>query len=707
MKTYMTAALLLAAAATASGAETVDHTADRLDLIDRDGKITSVFADSVDNITFQWVMNKFTRFRLALKDGPRTSYQFSQIPEVRFTPADHTTPYRVTYKPDYNIELFGDEEHTFNEEVEFQSTHLHVPSAVHIFGDYTGKDYAADPDFIRTEGITTCTGRCPDSFSFPMPFEPVTVRIREWQRTLYNGISMPEIWPPVDMDHSSFDPMPVPYLDNIPDVIDISIGRQLFVDDFLIESTDLTRQFHKPVKYAGNPILKAEPSDMTTKIPGATAKDGGVWWEPREGKYRMWYEAGWYGKMALSESTDGLNWSRPDIAGGSNIIPSLANIKCNSSSVVLDYQAPDNERYKLFMRSPNANAPDFRGWAFVSPDGVNWTDKTPTGLCGDKSTMFYNPFRQRWVYSIRSVYLENEPHGRARYYREHPDFLAGADWEDEDVVFWCQADIKDPRDPEFNRLPQLYNLNAVAYESLMISMHQLLMDENTIAQAAGRPKTTELKIGFSRDGFHWHRPYRETFIAASRTEGTWDRGYVQSVGGVFGIVGDELRFYYIGFAGGTESVLHSNGATGVATMRRDGFASMEADSSGSLTTRKLTSDAPNHLFVNTNTIGGSIVAELLDSEGNPIEGFTADKCIPLTADSTISELRWRDSTGRELTAADALKADEPFKIRFNLTSGQLYAFWLSPSEAGESRGYLGASGPGHATNIDTEGKNAY
>jgi hypothetical protein len=40
-----------------------------------------------------------------------------------------------------------------------------------------------------------------------------------------------------------------------PDVIPIDVGRQLFVDDFLIEDTTLARRFHRAEYYSGNPVL--------------------------------------------------------------------------------------------------------------------------------------------------------------------------------------------------------------------------------------------------------------------------------------------------------------------------------------------------------------------------------------------------------------------------------------------------------------------
>ena len=673
---------------------------DRLDIVGVDGTVSAVVADEVATVKFPAVMGNHTMMNVTMKDGSVRRIPVAEFLRVDFTPENDSEQMAVTATADWNTRMEVSARSERMGQTVTADVWAEVPAVVSVYGDLTGKEYSGREGFLASDVM----GEGMVRYSFAMPFEPVTVRCREYYPTLYNGVKMPLEWPPVASDHNSSKPMEVPYLTERPEVCPVDVGRQLFVDDFLIESTDLTRSFHKPVKYEGNPILSAVPSDMTAKTPGATAKDGGVWWEPREGLYKMWYEAGWYGKMALATSKDGLNWSRPDMEGGSNIIPSLADIRCNSSSVVLDYDAPDAERYKLFMRSPNATATDYRGWSMVSPDGVNWSGRTKTGTCGDKSTMFYNPFRRRWVYSIRSVYLEEEPHGRARYYHEHPDFLAGAKWGDDEPVFWCQSDELDNPDPEFRREPQLYNLNAVAYESLMLGMIQILIDENDVALNEERPKYTMLETGFSRDGFHWDRPCRDYFIECTRTKGTWDRGYVQSVGGICGVSGDELRIYYIGFAGEGENKTASNGATGVAVMRRDGFASMDAgENGGTLLTRILTSSQGAYLFVNASCGGSSLRAEILDAEGNPLPGYTAAECRVFSDDSTIAMLGWENG--------DRLPADvvtSGVRIRFHLGAGaSLYSFWLSPSENGESMGYVGAGGPGFTSNIDDKGKLAY
>jgi hypothetical protein len=38
-------------------------------------------------------------------------------------------------------------------------------------------------------------------------------------------------------------------------------------------------------------------------------------------------------------------------------------------------------------------------------------------------------------------------------------------------------------------------------------------------------------------------------------------------------------------------------------------------------------------------------------------------------------------------------AGQPVRIRFTLTNGELYAFWVSPDVCGASHGYVAGGGP--------------
>ena len=115
-------------------------------------------------------------------------------------------------------------------------------------------------------------------------------------------------------------------------------------------------------------------------------------------------------------------------------------------------------------------------------------------------------------------------------YRECSDFVEGAKWKQEDVTFFASADNQDPPDPILGYETQLYNLDAVGYESLMLGVFAIFEGPpNEISEKTGIPKITNLELGFSRDGIHWDRPDRTPFLACSRKPGTWNKGYLHSV----------------------------------------------------------------------------------------------------------------------------------------------------------------------------------
>jgi len=127
--------------------------------------------------------------------------------------------------------------------------------------------------------------------------------------------------------------------------------------------------------------------------------------------------------------------------------------------------------------------------------------------CGDNSSFFYNPFRRRYVFSIRQGWPS-----RARAYREHAEFRAAARWAADQPVPWARADALDRPDPLVGDEVQLYDLNAVAYESIILGALALFYGpQNEVCARTGQPKFNDLQLAYSRDGFHWHRPERTAF----------------------------------------------------------------------------------------------------------------------------------------------------------------------------------------------------
>ncbi|MDR2673359.1 MAG: hypothetical protein LBC18_00420, partial [Opitutaceae bacterium] len=533
---------------------------------------------------------------------------------------------------------------------------------------------------------------------------------------LYNGIKLPSPWPPkVDYNASE---NPAPWLGKgRPAVVPIDIGRQLFVDDFLIEKTDTEREFHQPEKYSGNPVLKAGTSLELGQRDGqrfvstamAGPNSGGMWWNPESQVYEYWYSAGWMGTVAYATSKDGIHWDRPELnvhKGTNQTLPDAFRV--DSWTVFRDDDCPDpQKRFKLFFNPPYLHLTSHHHSRHAtSPDGKSWPDianGADGGFSGDRSTAFYNPFRKKWVYSLR-WYDPSRNNARVRRYWESSDFERGMKWRPGQPVPWAGADSLDLPDERIGEKPQLYNLDAVAYESLMLGMFQIHVGpSNEICARDGTPKCTGLKFAYSRDGFHWHRPDRSFAIPYSYHSGTWDRGYVQSLGNVCVLNRDKIYFYYVGFSGvgpDGRKEMHQGGATGLAMLRRDGFCSMNAGKKGGgLLTRPLKFSG-KHLFVNAVAPAG-IRAEICDEKGRAIPPFTLDNCEPFTGDSTLAQLAWRG--GGDLSAL----AGKPVRVRFQLSANsKLYAFWVSRDETGRSDGYVAGGGPGYTGPRDTVGKAA-
>ena len=504
---------------------------------------------------------------------------------------------------------------------------------------------------------------------------------------LSNGIRLPSPWPPQDTSLTLDAPPAPPYLTSPPPVIPIDTGRQLFVDDFLIEQTTLQRTFYSAQYDPRSPVLKPDQPWEQAGGPTAMVFSDGVWYDPQDGLFKMWYMGGYCRSTCYATSRDGIAWEKPalEVVPGTNIVQPEGR---DSATVWLDLDEKDPQRrYKLFRSHGDG------GWAlsiYLSADGIHWGEPvTRSGPCGDRTTVFWNPFRKVWVFSLR----DSAPGlGRARRYWEHPDVVAGARWQAGQPPLWAGADRLDPPRADLNVQPQLYNLDAVAYESLLLGLFTIWR-----GQPADRAKPNEVLVSFSRDGFHWCRPWRRAFIPVSEQYGDWNWGNVQSAGGCCLVVGDQLRFYVSGRAGVRGSQTSGVCSTGLATLRRDGFASMDAgEAEGTLTTRALRFGG-KYLFVNADAHAGELRVEVLDEQGRVVGAFSRARCTPIRADETLHMVSWRGA--RDLSAL----AGKTAKFRFYLRQGRLYAFWVSPDRSGASHGYVAAGGPGFTGSTDTVG----
>jgi len=409
----------------------------------------------------------------------------------------------------------------------------------------------------------------------------------------------------------------------------------------------------------------------------------------------MWYMGGYCTTTCYATSKDGIHWDKPslDVVPGTNVVLKKSR---DSNTVWIDpKESNPARRYKMFIVTQRRDARGGVDMAlYYSADGIHWGEPVATSWAdGDRSTIFFNPFRDKWVYSTR---ISPGSVGRARMYAECADLADGLTRMGEIGRLWTCADRLDPRNPSAalkDVEPQLYNLDAVAYESLLLGLFSIWQGD------PGKPfdKRNEVLLGFSRDGFHWSRPDRRPFVGVNEGETTWNCSNVQSAGGGCLVVGDHLYFYVSG-RGRHRPI--SAASTGLAILRRDGFASMDAgETPGTLTTRPLKFSG-GHLFVNADARGGELRVEVLDRNGEVFPALSRSSCMPITTDGTIQRVSWMEPV--DLSAL----AGKPVRFRFHLTHGKLYSFWVSYDESGASYGYVAAGGPGCTEPRDTVGQAA-
>ena len=145
---------------------------------------------------------------------------------------------------------------------------------------------------------------------------------------------------------------------------------------------------------------------------------------------------------------------------------------------------------------------------------------------------------------------------------------------------------------------------------------------------------------------------------------------VDTVGGPL-VKDDELWFYYIGQnTDGFKSNWQQ--MTGLAILRRDGFASLNAGKeAGIVITRPLVFGGEGKLFVNADVAEkGYVRASVVAEDGSTIEGFGEDDCQAISEDSTRSRVGW--GCGDTMVG---LK-DRYVRLTFHLCNAKLYSFWI-------------------------------
>ena len=165
------------------------------------------------------------------------------------------------------------------------------------------------------------------------------------------------------------------------------------------------------------------------------------------------------------------------------------------------------------------------------PTACDWREAGRSGPCGDRSTFFRNPFRGVWAFSLRADRpgIDSRVTGNTWSRRRFATTPLGS----RRAGTWVGADSLDLQRADLQTAPQLYNLDAVAYESVMLGLFTIYRGEHP-----DREKPNDMCVAFSRDGFHWSRPTLASPSPRVRAAGRLELGQRAIRGRRLPLVGD-------------------------------------------------------------------------------------------------------------------------------------------------------------------------
>ena len=106
----------------------------------------------------------------------------------------------------------------------------------------------------------------------------------------------------------------------------------------------------------------------------------------------------------------------------------------------------------------------------------------------------------------------------------------------------------------------------------------------------------------------------------------------------------------------------------LATLRPDGFVSLDAKNQGVVITKPIKINRNPSIHINVDSANGYLAAEILDPVSmEPLSGYTFENCEKISEDSTNKKINWNNT--------DKINT-ETVRLKFILEKSSLYSFWI-------------------------------
>lgn len=446
---------------------------------------------------------------------------------------------------------------------------------------------------------------------------------------------------------------------------DLTGPWQLFVDDHLIaETTNLVRTYHPFNKYPGNPVAPVVgwmPGGRGTVLPKG---DGAGWIRYATGR-------------ATVGSPDLIHWGDRRSAAP----------EAKGSAVSVMHTPWDTGReFKMvtYLQERGDMFTTFHG--YYSRDGItSWTPLDTNPLMharADTLQFVWDPLGNRY-YGTMKVWTDvRGVMRRGVGLSTSADFDTG--WSDAEMIL-----IPDTLDDRWATEPgqrtDFYSFSAFAYETMYLGLVEVFRVTDGLLGGSLRRDPADghihIELLTSRDGLRWERIADRAPVLPVGPLGAWDGGMIKIP--TQPVIDDgqikliySAGFYSHGYGRGGYPTRGSDGdkqtGLGLATMRKDGWASLDAGRHEGSVTTKVLHDAQRPLAINFLTARGRaygtgwIKVEVLDEQGRVIPGYTRDDADELRGDNLDQVVTWNGN--------ETLPEGRPLRFRFIMSDARLYSF---------------------------------
>jgi hypothetical protein len=457
----------------------------------------------------------------------------------------------------------------------------------------------------------------------------------------------------------------------------ISIGsrRELFVDDFLIESMQGARlQLHRPERRETALSFDA-PWEDCVAFPDRILRWGDGW--------RLYYRAGitdWKREedttvLALAETRDGITFTRPHLG--------VVEFKGSRANNVLQIGGFPNvpppfldtcPRSRPDQRFKGISAKACKAHAMTSEDGIRWTplQDAPLDLSGQFDTVntafwdtvasVYRCYTRSWHDLETRRVLEAWNFAGARPVRaiQHaasPDFIH---WSKPDPLVYADGDYQ----------AHLYT-NAIlpcpGAEHIYLGFPNRFVPERKPDPKHTYDGVNDALFMSSRDGVHWTR-WLDAWVRPGLDDLNWTERNNYPVWGIVETSPTEWSMYI------TEHYRHPGTPTRIRRLaiRPHGFVSVHGDHAGAEMLTKPFTFTGSSLRINFSTSApGFVKLSLCDEQAKPIDGLAGSDMSPIYGDRLDETVRWGDRS--DLSELHG----RPVRLRVELRDADLFAFRMA------------------------------